>query len=413
MKRTLELDDIPWNLEKCLARLDAIKDVYPGFKCSVFAIPAEMTDDVWRDLLYRKEWIEVCPHGFTHDKRECRTPGMYIPHLKMLEDIAEDERWTKLYKAPWYGYDSWFMQELVDRGFAICLKDMFGAPLPVPKKWKSWNIRNTEAARVIAGEGDDRQHQVIHPEYETYRAANYFRSGLTRRNVRRWKESWGKDDEWQFVSELVRPAALKLNLGCGPQVWDGWTCLDPRAEELGQGVIQWDFSKQLPFAPNQADAVFTSHVFAYVDEEKYTEALLEIWRVLRPLGVLRMSEDETDSGYVWRRPGQPARGTGEIKSLPTRSKICGALAAVGFEIHPAGPGVTVSPHKDVLLGDGRERRYRLGHKFYVEGVKKIHHAEGIYNRDSPDVLDLRRPHKWDVRAPSDKANRDFGRYHLP
>lgn len=412
MIRTFELDDIPWNFDKCMTRLDDLKEHYPNFKCTVFAIPEEMTEQHWRELDKRRDWMEVGPHGFSHQKRECRNPTIYIPKLYILDEIAEDERWAMIYKSPWYGYDRWFLEALVERGFVICCKELFDFPYPIPSNWRMWNLRDQEYGRLTRGDGDLHQYKLIHPEFETNTAANFYRSGLTKRNVRRWTNPWNKEDDWIFVSQLSRPVCLKLNLGCGEQIWNGWTCLDPRAEDFGRGVVKWDFSRMIPYGSNKADVVFTSHVFEYVAEDKYTEALLDVWRVLRPDGVLRMSEARTDTGYVWRLPGDRARGTGTIRSLPTKEKIYSALAQVGFEIHNAVPGATISPHKDVLLGDGRNMRYEKEHKFYVEAVKKIRPRQTTSRRVT-DVLDLRRPHQWDVRAPSDRAHRDFGRYHLP
>jgi len=193
---------------------------------------------------------------------------------------------------------------------------------------------------------------------------------MNKPNVDRWTKYWSPDDKWEFIEDHMRPACLKLNLGCGETLLDGWTGLDPR-NYLDERIIEWDFSRHIPFAEWTADAVMTSHVFNYIAEEDYATALLDIWRVLRPGGVLRMAEDCTDSGYVWRDIGQPARGTGEIKSLPTKTKIVAALKRVGFEVHEGELDETLSPHKDILNYNSRYRRYRLGHKFYIEAVKSL------------------------------------------
>jgi len=200
-----------------------------------------------------------------------------------------------------------------------------------------------------------------------------FRSQITPPNIKRWQDSWNQDSKWDFIEERTRPACVKLNLGCGEMLNEGWIGLDPRTH-LHKNIIDWDFSRPIPFHDWTADAIMTSHVFNYIPEEDYATALLEIWRVLRPEGVLRMAEDRTDNGYTWRNIGQPARHTGEIKSLPTQDKILNALKQVGYEIHDANLDTTLSPHKDILQYNSRYRRYRLGHKFYVEAVKKLDSA---------------------------------------
>lgn len=88
-----------------------------------------------------------------------------------------------------------------------------------------------------------------------------------------------------------------------------------------------------------------------------------------------MAEDATDSGYIWRKPGDNARGTGVIRSLPTRAKLEAAAKAVGFEVHLGRPGETLSPHKDILQGDTRQRRWERGHKYYLELVKRAPMAD--------------------------------------
>ena len=135
----------------------------------------------------------------------------------------------------------------------------------------------------------------------------------------------------------------------------------------------------------------------YVREDKYIEAALEIWRVLRPDGIWGLQDDCTDSGYIWRKQGQTNTcGQGEMLSEPTKGKLFAMLRAVGFEIHESGPGETLSPHKDVLEFDSRPRRHRLGHKFYAEAVKRV--VPGF---------DISRPRWHDFRA------QKRGRYLLP
>jgi SAM-dependent methyltransferase len=209
----------------------------------------------------------------------------------------------------------------------------------------------------------------------------------------RFRKSLRRQDRWLSIAEASRPCCLKLNLGSGSSVLPGWTNLDPR--RVHPSIVRWSFDELIPFGDNKADVVFTSHVFNYVDESRYVECLLDIWRVLRPGGVLRLSEDRTDNGYIWRRPGRK-HATGVLRSLPTREKIERALRAVGFTIFEVSDETTVSPHTDVLLGNSRERRYRLGHKFYLEAVKLIH------------IPHLGRTVDFDPRAPKRR-----GRYRLP
>ena len=393
--RVFEYDDYPRDKERLLATLDKLNSRYRHFKANVFAIPKEMTPGDFAEIERRSHFVRLYPHGFKHAKGECRYRDHFRRYFRLLDRMAADSRWGKVFKAPWHGISGTMAQALHDRGFAFACRAYVDFPLPVPGDWQAWNIETAEYQARCDGSYDHSRFIEAHPVYESARMVRAKLTEISRSNLRKWQRPWSRSrDRWMFVDDMLKPACVKLHLGCGGHVWDGWINLDPR-HEIDPRIVDWDFTRQIPVSDCKADVVFTSHVFNYVAEDKYDEALLDIWRVLRPGGVLRMAEDRTDNGYVWRRPGQQARGTGIIRSLPTKQKIYASLTRVGFEIHDAVPGETLSPHKDVLAGDSRARRYNRGHKFYVEAVKRVHHYS------------VSRVRKTDTRA------RPFRRYVLP
>lgn len=367
-----------------------MKARWPNFRINVFAIPKLMEDSDWKQLGKRQEWMRVYPHGFRHVKKECRTANGFKRHLRLFDRIARDKRWGKLFKAPWHGYCPEAIRECHERGFAVAAKAISFFPFPMPDGWRMWNISDA----YIAANRDATKHIEAHPVYgPSIRPMKATLTEISRDHVRKWTRSWRETDHWAFVDEWTRPALLKINLGCGPQVWDGWACVDNR--QTDPRVISRDIiNQQLPWGDNKADIIFSSHVWNYIPEDKWEDVALEIWRVLRPGAVYRLAEDRTDNGYIWRRPGQQ-HFTGLIVSLPTKGKILNCLRRIGFEVHDSEPGSTISPHKDVLQGDTRARRYRLGHKFYCEAVKAI------------DIPDISRPRWYDVRATR------AGRYRMP
>ncbi len=257
--RTFDYDDFPIDGDHFLHLSDRLKKEYPKFCASVFAIPKIMRPRHWR-ALHRRDWLRVCPHGFTHRKRECRFPEIWQPRLGMLDDIASDDCWTKCFKGPWYGYSEGFVEELRQRKFSVCNKSLYGFPLPMPGDLMAWNIANVLASHYSdvqfgidyndeEGIRDDGLHVVSHPVYPPGSLAKRKagQSEISNRHVEMWTRSWSPDDEWAFVSDLTQPALLKLNLGCGPDVRDDWTCLDPRAKDLDPRVIEWDFRRMIPF----------------------------------------------------------------------------------------------------------------------------------------------------------------------
>ena len=352
VQRTFEFDDYPEKGDELIEALDLLRSKYPNFKCTVFAVPDWMTEEAWKPLLDRADWVRVGVHGFAHTRRECRVPRKFNKRLGQLEELRHDPRWSCVFKAPWYGYSQEFFDHLVRLGYTVCLQDLRHLTLPTSKA-AIWNIGDGIATARAAGR--EKQHMLVHP-------------GRTLRACTDAMQYWNPEDTFEFVENLARPLLMKVYLGCGAHVWDGWECLDFR-HEIDPRITRWEFPDKLPLADYRADIIFTSHLFNYIDDKDYRTLLWDCHRVLRAGGVLRLSEDRTDNGYAWRKPGQHSRGTGVVRSLPTRQKILAAMQDVGFQVVEAEPGSTFSPHKDVIIGDTRNRRYRMGHKFYLEGIK--------------------------------------------
>jgi SAM-dependent methyltransferase len=389
-----EFDDYPIGRERCLYVLDRLKRQFSLFKCTVFAIPSRMTKDDWTELQRRSEWIQVAPHGFEHEREECWSPG-YLRHLSTLDSIASDSRWVNLFKAGWYAYDTSFLQELDIRGFAIAAKCLNGFPYPMPQQWSMWNILDCKVSN-----GDVEEDWInAHPYFPVRRHRQTNRSlwRVSPRNLRRWRDAWKQGNKkWLFSSSLARPARLCINIGCGPQVWPGWLCLDKSPDRWkDERIVRWAFGDPIPCAPNRADIVFSSHCLVHVPQDKWQHIMLDIWRVLRPGGVWRLSEDDSSSGYEWRALGSMT-STGKMWSQTSPDALQAVAEQVGFKWYPARPGYTRSPITEVLRGDSRARLFQTQRKFYAECVKAI------------EIPDLVRSHLYDERA----RNRDPVRYTL-
>lgn len=89
---------------------------------------------------------------------------------------------------------------------------------------------------------------------------------------------------YQFDS---RSSAQRLvNVGCGRTVHPEWVNIDlvPSAP----GVIKHNLCCGLPFADDQVDAIYHSHVLEHLGPEQGERMLRECYRVLRPGGILRI-----------------------------------------------------------------------------------------------------------------------------
>lgn len=79
---------------------------------------------------------------------------------------------------------------------------------------------------------------------------------------------------------------VRLHLGCGSNIIPGWINIDL---EAGDGIMQHDLTKPLPFASGTVQYVYSEHSIEHVSYGEAASLLREIRRVLMPGGVLRIS----------------------------------------------------------------------------------------------------------------------------
>jgi len=79
--------------------------------------------------------------------------------------------------------------------------------------------------------------------------------------------------------------ALKLHLGCGRIVLDGWKNYDI---EKHSGVIQHDLRKPLPHKSDTVDYIFSEHFIEHIDKRDAIKLVKDCHRVLKPGGVIRV-----------------------------------------------------------------------------------------------------------------------------
>jgi hypothetical protein len=190
MPLTLEYDDFPRECDHFLKMVDWLRERHQGFKCTAFAIPAEMKAEHWREVDKRRDYLRVGAHGFKHLHWECTEPSSYEPKLNKL---CSDGRWTPLFKAPWYEYTPEFIQALHNRGWAFALKSMHPIPYPAPKEWRCWD-RWYWAAR-----DGEACHIRTHPRRGVRKRLRRSHT-LSEDGVGEWAESWRG---WIFATELL------------------------------------------------------------------------------------------------------------------------------------------------------------------------------------------------------------------
>jgi len=85
----------------------------------------------------------------------------------------------------------------------------------------------------------------------------------------------------------MKQALPYLNIGCGHRYHPDWVNIDMVAQ--GEGVIEHDLSKGLPFRDEQFEVVYHSHVLEHIPREAVGAFFRDCHRVLKKGGILRMA----------------------------------------------------------------------------------------------------------------------------
>ena len=78
----------------------------------------------------------------------------------------------------------------------------------------------------------------------------------------------------------------KLNIGCGDRYAKGWVNVD--FHPCGRSVARVNILRGLPYSAESFDAVYSSHVLEHFPRETSLRLLLEMRRVLKPGGIVRV-----------------------------------------------------------------------------------------------------------------------------
>ena len=97
-----------------------------------------------------------------------------------------------------------------------------------------------------------------------------------------------------LVVRMPRPQRYVLNLGCQDDLSTDWIGLDARPFRRGEiESVMWDFATGLAFAEDATvDGVTVSHALMYLTAPTVRRFMQEAYRVLKPDGVLRVTEDD-------------------------------------------------------------------------------------------------------------------------
>jgi predicted SAM-dependent methyltransferase len=84
----------------------------------------------------------------------------------------------------------------------------------------------------------------------------------------------------------IMPDLIKLHLGCGPYILEGWKNIDLMP---GPGGIALDIRQGLQEENESVDYIFSEHFIEHLKQKEGIYFLADCYRVLKPGGVIRIS----------------------------------------------------------------------------------------------------------------------------
>lgn len=145
----------------------------------------------------------------------------------------------------------------------------------------------------------------------------------------------------------------RLHLGCGRRLLPGWLNLD---------LPRYDITRLLPWQDASVRAYFLEHVVEYLSPADLSRFLREVWRTLKPNGVLRLAvKDQVRHSAEVRMNYAPFRqqqtgidgkpgwaleslvGHDGMRSFWTEASLSVFLKLAGFEVTIHEPGLSDDP----------------------------------------------------------------------
>jgi predicted SAM-dependent methyltransferase len=108
----------------------------------------------------------------------------------------------------------------------------------------------------------------------------------------------------RLLNQLNCPTGAYLNLGCGPNIVEGFVNID--AGWVPGLDVCWDITRGLPFQDGAIGGIFSEHCLEHLPLAEGRALLRECWRVLAPGSVIRLVVPDLElyaRSYVKRLDG--------------------------------------------------------------------------------------------------------------
>jgi hypothetical protein len=194
------------------------------------------------------------------------------------------------------------------------------------------------------------------------------------------------------LEQLRRERGLKLNLGCGADVRDGWVNIDLTVGhgigEAATGVkmVEFDLRRGLPLADDSCALIYSSHFLEHLEYRHGMVLMRDCYRCLERGGLLRLALPDFrldldaylsgDWAYVaeFDRIAAPALGEGFdlIRGMPPELRGRTIADYLNFFIYQYGEHKTIYDHRNAQL--------MLQHVGFAS-VQRSSHREDLDGRD--------------------------------
>jgi predicted SAM-dependent methyltransferase len=190
-------------------------------------------------------------------------------------------------------------------------------------------------------------------------------------------------EQTQIEKDQPPGGVRRLNWGCGEWTQAGWINADIKPD-AGVDIVG-DIRDGLPLESDSLDYAVSIHSLPEIPFTELVPALVELRRVLKPGGVLRLALPDLDKGIdayqrndptYFRVPDQDAKSVGAkfvtqmvwygySRSLFTHEFIREQLEKAGFtQMENCSFGKTASQYPEIVELDNRERE-----SLFVEAIK--------------------------------------------
>lgn len=158
-----------------------------------------------------------------------------------------------------------------------------------------------------------------------------------------------------------QPSPLLLNLGCGNPDALSWHPM-PGCVNLDKS-LGWRFEDGLgDFGDGSVDGITISHALMYLEEARWPTAMQECSRVLKPGGVIRITEDNTEHEES-RTHRVGWRGSDPAVTMTGPAMARRHLESAGFTVYDCTAETGSDPLRQAQHGPEP-------HVFFIEGIRE-------------------------------------------